>query len=347
MNTIPSSPEIPKLKALDIPFDEIQDSVVEWLWEGYIPAAKNTVLAGEPGLGKSTFLLDIAARITTSGSMPDETNGMLGPVIIMSAEDDPEDTIKPRLKAAGANLTEVFFLNEYQGAKGKKELLQIPNHLSLIEETVQKRMAALLIIDPLSAFLAGIDDHRNNEVRGVLAKLNNLARNNHCAVVCMTHLNKGTGGKAIHRSMGSLAYIANARSGLIVGEDPDDREKFRVLAVSKANLSIKKPSLRFQLVPEGNVCKIGWTGVSPYTADQLIAHPDELEQKETKKNQEDLAAEWLLAYLEDGEADAEQIIKAASKDGIPRATLYRARAKKKDLIEATKTKPAKWKLKAA
>src|SRR4051794_32180260 len=96
------------LAAEVITFDKIEAKDVEWLWKGFLPRGKLSLLDGDPGLGKSTVLLDIAARVSAHGVMPDQTQVETGNVMLMSAEDDPDDTIKPRLTLAGANMQRVF-----------------------------------------------------------------------------------------------------------------------------------------------------------------------------------------------------------------------------------------------
>src|SRR6266852_1649453 len=81
----------------------VQERPVTWLWPNWIPLRKITVVDGDPGLGKSTLLLDLAARVSRMDAMPDGSRGRYGEVLLMIAEDSLEDTVKPRLVAARAN----------------------------------------------------------------------------------------------------------------------------------------------------------------------------------------------------------------------------------------------------
>ena len=241
------------------------------------------MLDGDPGLGKSTMLLDLAARVSTIGVMPDGSHGAIGNVAIMSAEDSPEDTIRPRLEAAGANLSRIHNLSGVN-EEGKERPLEIPGDLDLVAKKLVEINASLLLIDPLMAFLTDTDANKDQSIRRVLFQLSQIIEKIPCAAIAMRHLNKGSGTKAIYRGNSSIGVIGHARAGLLVAADPDD-ENMRVLAVTKSNLAAKPKSLRFQLVPQNDICKIGWAGVSEFQADDLLAQPPSAEHQKQKDNQ--------------------------------------------------------------
>jgi len=270
-------------EAIDSSFDTIQSKPVEWLWPGWIPLGKLAMLDGDPGLGKSTLLLDIATRVSLGGIMPDCKQGAAGDVLIMSAEDDPADTIKPRLEAAGANLTRIHNMDEIV-ENGKPRPYMLPDDIPAISSKIKATKAKLLIIDPIMAFISKADPNKDSEIRKVLHRISKMAAKHGCAVIAMRHLNKSNGTKAIYRGNSSIAMIGHARTGLLVAENPDN-DKERVLAVSKTNLAKKPKSLRFALEPVGDVCKVGWTGSVNYTADQLLATKTEEEKQESEQKQ--------------------------------------------------------------
>src|SRR5262249_44074013 len=148
-----------------------------WLWPGRIPLGKFTLFAGDPGLGKSAATIDIAARVTRGTSWPDGApNDQPGSVIILSAEDDDEDTIRPRLRVAGANLDKVHILQAVRHAKTDGDTTL--DHFSLATDVAALRDAVvsledvrLVIIDPISAYLGNTDSHVNARVRGIIAPL--------------------------------------------------------------------------------------------------------------------------------------------------------------------------------
>lgn len=308
-------------------FKDIIRKPIDWLWRNWIALGKLAVLDGDPGLGKSTMLLDLAARVSNIGIMPDNSHGVSGNVIIMSAEDGPEDTIKPRLEAAGANEDRIINLSHVT-IKGEERPIEIPGDLLLIAQKIKDHDARLLIIDPLFAFLYGADANKDQEIRRVLYKLSKIAEKYHCAVICMRHLNKGSGQKAIYRGNSSIGVIGHARTGLLVAEDPDDEHK-RILAVSKCNLGPRPQSLRFVLDPVGDVCRIGWCGTSPYNADRLVQAPkseEAAEAKETARSKIDQAASILQMLLEKNNGRLE--VKAAKAElaaaGLTGSTVDRA-----------------------
>lgn len=318
------------------PFAAIETKEVVWLWPGWIPLGKLTILDGDPGLGKSTMLLDIAARISKNAIMPDGTSGQAGHAILMSAEDAPEDTIRPRLEAAGADLSRIHDLSEV--FEGEPRPPEIPRDIKLIEDKVKETGAKLLIIDPLMAFLYGADANKDQEIRRVLFKLSRMAEKHGCAVIAMRHLNKGNGGKAIYRGNSSIGVIGHARAGLLVAEDPDD-SKTRVLAVTKCNLAAKPQSLTFVLDPVGNVCRVAWAGTTHYKADELVAPPLTEEEKESKmehKTKLQNAMGILQALLQDGPQAIKDCKKECFNAGILVRTVERAAKKLKlDMILET------------
>ncbi len=142
---------------------EVEPLPVEWLWRGRIPRGAITILDGDPGLGKSTLTLDLAARVTTARPMPDGTEGVPGGVVLLSAEDDVARTIVPRLRAAGADCSRVVAFSAVADKDGKEDIPSFPSDLSALEEAIERVGAVLVIIDPLVAYL---DDKVNaNKVR--------------------------------------------------------------------------------------------------------------------------------------------------------------------------------------
>jgi RecA-family ATPase len=266
---------------------------VEWLWPGWLPLGKLCDLSGDPGLSKSTLLLDLAARVSTDGVMPDGSRGTSGGVCLMSAEDGLEDTIQPRLRAAGADLAKVGFFEGYN-----REPLVLPDHLERIEVRLRDYDARLLLIDPLVAFLA--QARSDQEVRKCLHPVKVLAERLRCTVLWLRHLSKRGGPKAIYRGSGHVSIIGAARSGLIVGADPADPAR-RVLAHAKSNLAPRQRSLTYALheVPEFGCCRIVWGGPSELTADDLCdaVSRKEKEEREEAKSRLEAAVEFLSAAL--------------------------------------------------
>jgi hypothetical protein len=297
---------------------------VDWLWPGRIPLAKLTVLDGDPGLGKSTLTLDLAARLSTGGTMPDghrlpEAAG----VVLLTAEDGLADTVKPRLDAASADCARIVALTDVRDGT-EPVPVSLPAHLPALRVAVEQVAARLVIVDPLMAFLGStVDSWRDQDIRRALRPLVTMAEETGAAVLVIRHLTKRPGGQAIYRGGGSIGIVGAARSGLVVARDPADDGSV-VLAASKSNLCAPPPSLRYQLVSEGphGVARVEWLGASQHTADQLMAGPADPDERSAI----DTAVAFLQDALDDGPKPVREVIRDARAEGIAPRTLDRARA---------------------
>jgi hypothetical protein len=302
---------------------DVESRPLEWLWRGRIPLGKVTVLDGDPGLGKSTLTLDLAARVTTGRPMPDDTPSTQGGVVLLSAEDDTSDTIRPRLEAAGADLARVAVFSAVADRDGER-LPEIPLDLSHLEHAINTMGAVLVIVDPLMAFLSpGVNSHHDQDVRRALAPLAKLAERSRAAVVVVRHLNKGAGGTSpIYRGGGSIGIIGAARAGLLLARDPDDDER-RVLAVSKCNLARPADALSFELMASiSGAVRVGWRGASGHTAEALLAAPADSGERSAL----DEAKAVLHEILERGPVPVPEVKKLARAAGVADRTLDRAKA---------------------
>jgi RecA-family ATPase len=296
---------------------------LEWLWPGWLPLGKLCDLSGDPGLSKSTLLLDLAARVSTSGRMPDGSQGQTGGVCIMSAEDGLEDTILPRLRAAGADLTKIGFFEAYNG-----QPLVIPDHLERIEVRLRDYEARLLIVDPLVAFLA--QARSDQEVRKGLHPLKLLAERLRCTVLWLRHLSKKSAAKAIYRGSGHISVIGAARSGLLVGEHPDDPAR-RVLAHAKSNLAPRQRSVAYSVeyIEEHGACRLRWGDACELTADDLVrdpVRPQEHERREETQSKFRQACAFLQTVLAEGALPCRDVKEAAAAACLSERTLERAAA---------------------
>lgn len=177
---------------------------INWLWPGRIAKGKITFIAGLPGLGKSQVTVSIAAIVSSGGIWPvDEMPADVGNVLILSAEDGIADTIKPRLLAAGADTDRIEAIEAVRMGDQSRPF-SLKRDLELLRDT----KASLLIVDPLTAYLGGIDSHKNADVRAFMAPLSELAQKMEMAVVCVSHLNKSSGNEAVFRISDSMAFVA-------------------------------------------------------------------------------------------------------------------------------------------
>jgi AAA domain len=322
---------VPEIGPQVVSLGDVEPEHVEWLWADYLPLGKLVVLDGDPGVGKSTVSLDIAARVSTGSPMPDGSAGAKGAVLILSAEDGLADTIRPRIDAASGDPAQIIAMTgiTYATEDGVTATRppQIPRDLAAVEQTVREHRVALVIVDVLMAYLGGdVNSHHDQDIRRALHPLAAMAERCACCVLVLRHLNKSSGASAVYRGGGSIGIIGAARAGFMCGTDPEDESR-RVLAPVKVNLSAEPPALAYQLVPDElrGCVRIRWLGESGRKAWELLSD----QGGDDERGQQAEAAEWLTGYLTDhgGEDRAGEIIKAAGRDGIAARTLQRARSK--------------------
>ena len=169
---------------------DVETKKVEFLWYPYIPYGKLTIIQGDPGEGKTTAVLQIAALLTKGEKLPeDDQEREPVNVIYQTAEDGLADTVKPRLEAAGADCSRVLVIDESEQGLSMSDLR--------IEEAIKQTGAKLVILDPIQAYLgSGVDMHRANEIRPVMKHLGDLAEKYNCAIILIGHMNKASGSKS-------------------------------------------------------------------------------------------------------------------------------------------------------
>jgi hypothetical protein len=292
---------------------EVEPEQIEWLWPGRLPLGKLAVLDGDPGLGKSALTLDLP------------NGGRCGPagVVLLSAEDGLEDTIRPRLDAAGAATERIVALSMIGVGTRAERLVSLTQDLDAIEAAIGRVGAALVVIDPLMAFLTGkTDSHKDQDIRRALAPLAALAERTGAAVLIVRHLNKAAGGNTLYRGGGSIGIIGAARAGLVVAPDPEDPER-RILAANKHNLSRAARSLVFQVGSASNgAARVEWGGVSDLTAGDILKEPEDPEGASLLSD----AKAFLLEELAGGPVGAEAVKKDARGAGVSERTLKRAKS---------------------
>ena len=194
-----------------IKMSEVQSQEIEWLWYPFIPYGKLTIVQGDPGDGKTTLILNIAAKLSKGEGMDNDMKLMESMnIIYQTAEDGLADTVKPRLEKAGADCERILIIDE-----SDKSLSMADDRL---EEAIIQTGARMLILDPIQAYLGGgIDMNRANEARDMTKRLGALAEKYKCAIILIGHMNKASGNKAAYRGMGSIDFFAVARSVLLVG----------------------------------------------------------------------------------------------------------------------------------
>ncbi len=305
----------------DVCAADVTTKAVEWMWHGRIPEGKLTMFDGDPDLGKSVVTMDIASRVSTGRPFPDGAECEAGNVLIVNVEDGADDTIVPRLKAHGADLSRVFLFSSVPDADGGTRLLELPQDITILEKKVVQRGARLLILDPVLTMLGG-DANKDQDARKALAPIRDMAERTGVTVICVRHLNKNVSLSAIQRGGGNMGLIGVARAGAFFAQHPDD-DKLRVMAVHKSNLAQRPPSLSYRIVTSEihDTARIEWTGTTAHDANSLASGP----ASPAEKSKLDEAKEFLRDELSDGPMWAKLILRDARDAGVAQATLYAAK----------------------
>jgi putative DNA primase/helicase len=310
---------------------DVRPEPISWLWQGRIAIGKLSIISGDPGLGKSLLTAKIAATVSTGSKWPlEEVPCQVGSVVFLSAEDDPADTIRPRLDAAGADCARIHVLKAISedDTEGRKihRMFSFKRDLEALSEILKELPdCKLLVIDPISAYLDGADSHNNTDVRGLLAPLAELAIKHKVAVLMVQHMNKNSSNSAMYRSMGSVAFTAAARSAYVVTKDKNDPDRRLVMPV-KNNLAKDVTGLAYSVMQADNGApSIVWESEPvTMTADEAL---------ETNGNGEHTETDWAVEFLQDllisGPVAASEVIKQARKYDFSQKTLRRAREKLK------------------
>lgn len=313
---------------------DVEPETVRWLWPGRIPLGKLTMLDGDPGVLKSAFSLDLSARISVGAPMPDGARPDLdGPrgTVLLSAEDGLGDTIRPRLDAAGADATKVAALRMVWDEAAEDARFPTVHDLPDIRAAIREVNAALVIIDPLVAYLGSdVNSYRDQDVRSALAGLSDLADSLGVAVLLIRHLRKSGGSNPKYAGGGSIGLIAAARAGLLIAEDPDAPEERRVLAATKMNLAPEPPALTFRAQPVDGTVSIAWEGESGHAASDLLDRPS----KEERSAREE-AEHFLEVELADGPRPVREL-KREVETGLSFSWRTVERAKRRLGVEAVR-----------
>lgn len=308
---------------------DVQPQPITWLWPGRIAIGKLSIIAGDPGLGKSIVTIAMAAHVTCGTPWPvDQAPCPVGDVLMLSAEDDLADTIRPRLDAAGAAVRRVHILRAMRDID-RDTGAPIERSVSLRRDiarlaVVLERLPAcrMVVIDPISAYLDGADSHTNADVRGLLAPLAELASRYRVAIVAVTHLRKGEG-RAIYRAIGSIAFAAAARAVLVVTRDPQDETR-RLVLPAKNNLGPDSGGLAYSITttPDGVPYLLWDAEAVTMTADDALSPAP----ADDERSERATAAEWLREVLADGPMPARDVRRQADDAGHSWATVRRAQA---------------------
>ena len=297
-----------------IKMEDVVSKEVDWLWYPYIPYGKITVIEGDPGQGKTTLVLTLAAMLSKGIPLPGTDDIPYEPIniIYQTAEDSLDDTIKPRLEKAGADCTKIRVIDESEKVLSMSDVR--------LEQAIIETKAKFIILDPIQAYLgADVDMHRANEIRPVLSRLGNLAEKYGCAIILIGHMNKQSGSKSTYRGLGSIDIQATARSVLLVA-GLKDKPNVRIMAQDKSSLAPPGDAMAFELSEDKG---FEYIGAYDITIDELLSGAEGRGKKKL-----DVAISFIKEFMGDRKSVlSTEMESEASSRGIKRNTLLAAKKK--------------------
>jgi putative DNA primase/helicase len=331
-----------------VALSEVASTPVVYLYPGYLPVGAITVIAGPPGLGKSYVTLDWGSRVSAGLPWPcSSEKAPCGMVVILSDEDGAEDTIRPRVEAMGGNLSNILKLSVT--GSGQDLLFDAKKDMKHLDELLGKHKPRLVIIDPLTNYLSGVDSNKETLVRPVLTQIATLARKHSCAVVVVLHFNKSEDRAAINRTSGAMAFTGVARAVYTVLEHPKDRaipkdQRRRLLAAVKFNIDKPPTTLAFSIQGDKT---LKWQHAADYPdADAILQQQERIEagrDSSVDSSEVDQAEEFLRGLLADGEVNAKHVRDESRENGHSFAAIRRAKKRLGVLhVKGTGAKHAPW-----
>ncbi len=309
---------------------DVQPVAVDWLWQGHLAAGKFHLIGGAPGTGKTTIAAALAATVTSGGRWPDGSRAELGSVVFWSGEDDNADTLNPRLRAAGADMSRVLTVDGMAEGGDRYPFDPARDMDALRVALASVPDVRLIVIDPVVSAIAG-DSHKNAEVRRGLQPLVDLAGELRCALLGVTHFSKGTSGRdPVERITGSLAFGALARLVMVTAkqEADGDRPERRVMLRAKSNIGPDGGGFVYELQqgelpghPGIMASSVLWGEPIQGTARELLA---EAEQQDEQGSD---AASFLRDLLAYGPRSAKEIKSEAANAGYSMDAMHRAKRK--------------------
>lgn len=269
---------------------------IRWLWPDWLARGKLHLVAGMPGKGKTTLALEMAAIVTRGGQWPDGTSTASASVIMWSGEDDPTDTLLPRLHAMNVDTTKFYFVSGTRDGTEPRPFDPAVDMPLLREKALEIGDVAMFILDPIVSTVTG-DSHNNAEVRRALQPVVDMATELNAAVLGITHVGKGSKGVTpTARVLGSIAFAAVARVILMVADssDKDASPGARMIVRAKSNIGRDEDGFEFHVIqtalddwPDLTASQIRWGKQLIGPAEELMAKSEatfDLAEKEATDN---------------------------------------------------------------
>ena len=306
---------------------DVEMTEVSWIWPLRLARGKMTIVAGDPGLGKSQVAIDVAARITRGGRWPDGDHAPQGSVVILAAEDAVGDTIRPRLEAAGANVARVHVVKMVNTGEGHSRTFNLATDLAMLERLIQQiGDVVCVIIDPISSYMGDTDSHKLTAVSPVFSQVADFAERNDIGTLAVHHPPKQNSGKALHAFSGSLAFVSGPRLAFVVVDEAEKNRK--LLLPVKTNLGPPAPGIGYRIA-EASVDHRFLTSVISWDDEPVTVSANEAIRAANGSDgpsKLEQAKELLRELLADGPKPQTEIGEAARTRDIGASTLKNAKA---------------------
>lgn len=307
---------------------DLKPQAIGWLWAGRVPVGMITMFAGDPKLGKSYVTLAMAAALSRGLPLPlSDQPAQPGSTILMSAEDDPARTILPRLMAGGADLARIHILESVILANGAETLPSLRADMDAITTAATTlNDCRLIVIDPVSAYLKGVDDNRNAALRGVLSPLNRLAEQLGAAVVLVSHLTKSGSSNGKHRVLGSIAYVGACRANFLFVADLTDPTGRRVTMLDNGgNIAPPARALSYIIEDRGDGPWVEWSSEPATNPCESVQSSQPEHAGQFARHRE--CDHWLRAFLAQGFRSPVEVFAAAHAAGFSKDQVIRSKSR--------------------
>lgn len=299
-----------------MPFSEIAEERLEWLWYPYVCRGTLGLLDGDPGDGKSQFCAWLCARVTRGDILPGGDRTEPANVFLFNFEDLKGSVIKPRLKANGADLTRVFIQS--------RQFQLTAELVEWLDGEIAEKRPAIVILDPIQAFMSGVDGNSNIDVREFMSRLAEIAEKYLCAIICVRHFGKSEQDKAMKKGLGSTDFVGISRNQFGLARRNDETRGFIVFHM-KTNFE-RGQAMLFAMGDadgrKGEQPKIGFDRFEKIDADDYFGA--EKGRRGPGQNEREEAKEYLLTRLAQGPVRVEILKRDCEARGISNSTMNRA-----------------------
>lgn len=285
---------------------QLKTDKIDWMLSGRLAYGSFALVDGMKGVGKSSFCCAVAALVTAGRKIPGSKKRPMAGVLWLTSEESYKDDVKPKLKAAGADLERVH-VPEVDNM-GNEIRIRFPSKTKALEDAIWRLSVRLVVIDPITAsFDPGTDLKDEVVMRGICEGLLAVAQRTGCLILGQRHLKKDKSCARLDQGMGSVAIGNVARTVLSI-DHPEDKDTRRVLRVLACNKGKPAGPLEYRIEDnEGypHCCK--WKELNKAMddpeADQMDKGERSVREDAKRLLRELLATEWVPCKVIMAEAE--------------------------------------------